>query len=787
MLASAEDIRHGETMADYVGRRDQVVRANVEAIARLIGDGDAFDIVELMRLREMPLTLTGYNESEADGLPAAIEIATLILVARGARRPAAHPAQNPEPHTAIEEIHARCRTLLTMGTFSALTRGAAQEHGPLTMLAAQYTTHQVNVKFSQYAHIHDHINQELFNSRTLGSMLVDTVGFSYEDFLTVRDAINGEITDNFFAARDTLAEVVTGWAAGGKGEQAPEEVERGKSALFDMMFYPGERASFTASTIAARADIDESTVVAILELFSVGFDSASDAVDSVQAFLNGQSPFHRASLLRDADQNYILLGVPIGTDCFRQTMEDALNDSKHAERYRRHRTRVSEGLTVTYLEKLLGTPATYTGLKYYRPRQGNDVSVLDRGAKDIATVADQTEADALFIVEDVAICVEVKGRSISTRAKHGLVKRLANDLRSTVGEATDQALRLESLIEDNRGLWLENRTWLDLDQIREIRSITICLDDIGPLGTSLDELVRAGVIQERRFPWVASLHDLAVISEILDRPAEFLLYLRRRTESDVSKLYHAVDELDLFMLFLGGGLYVEPDPDQVFKDHPTSGPPTATDRRRYKKNAIPTRVDTHTDLLDAWMYWQEGENLDETGKPGFISHPRILELVDFLGEGNKPGWFRFAADLLNLGDHAQGRLIRGMDEVVSQTRADQQPHTMLHCYAGCWGFPALFLATKPAGMSQRDAGECLETYLLAKKHQLRSDRALGVLLDESSRIVGVRYSNALPGENADLDELGKLIGLQSPERMSRTIPPSARRPTKRQKARKKRR
>jgi hypothetical protein len=38
-------------------------------------------------------------------------------------------------------------------------------------------------------------------------------------------------------------------------------------------------------------------------------------------------------------------------------------------------------------------------------------------------------------------------------------------------------------------------------------------------------------------PWITSLHDLEVISAVIERPAEFLLYLRRRTDSGVATYY----------------------------------------------------------------------------------------------------------------------------------------------------------------------------------------------------------------------------------------------------------
>lgn len=773
------ELNPGESFADYAGRRSEIVRENVQEISRQFAGADAFDVLELMRLREMPLTLTGYDESQSDGLPAAIDLVALTLLARGSRAPQVERVGIREPHEAIENVHKKCAKILRVGAFSALADGEASKYGPLTMLAAQYKSHELNVKFKQYAHLHDHFNAALFGSKGIGDLLLNAAGFTYEDFIATREAIREVYLGKFDGAREVLHEIVADWEENERYAQSREQVERGRAATYDLIIHPGNRASFTVAEIAERADVDEDRLEAVLRTFSKNFDGSLDPVELVEAFLDGQNPFDRIALLVDDEKNYITLNVPIGTDCFRQAMEDLINKTKGKKRYDSHRMRVSEGLATSYLEKLLGTPVAHAGLKYFRPRKGVDVSALSRSATAITSVADQAEADALFLVEDVAVCVEVKGRSVSTRARQGHVQRLASDLKATVGEATTQALRLEALIESNGGLWLEDQTWLDLDHVREIRSIAVCLDDVGPLGTALDELVRAGVITDHRFPWVVSLHDLAVLAEVIDRPAEFLLYLRRRTESDVSVLYCAVDELDMFMLFLKGGLYVQPDPDQVFNEHPTSGEPTAAERKRYRENSIPTRVDTHTDPLDAWVYYQEGSSLEAVDKPSFASNPEVLEIVDFLNDGKKPGWFRFSADLLNLASDAQQRLAHGLREIVKQTRQDHKPHTMLHCYAGAWGFPSLFLGTRPKGMSMRDASAHLATYMIAKKHQLRSDRALGVLIDEEENIIAVRYANTLPVDDDELDQLGMSMGLIPVERMARVVPPSARRRTKR--------
>ena len=672
MATALGNLRPGESLSDYVARRPEVIREHVEAIAAAVKEADAFDVIELMRLRETPMVLDGYRESLSDQMPTAVDVVALILLARGARVSPATDVKAGQPSKVIPDLHNHARALLSIGQFMLLSTGQAEKFGPLTTLAATYVGHEINVKFKQYAHIHDRLNDALFSSKHLSTVLLEAFGFTYEDFLDVREAIRSVYLDRFFAARDVLGDVAQEWEAGGRSGQSTERTEQGRAAVYDLMFYPGERASFTATDIADASSVPKDRVERILDRFSVSFGAETDPVTAVESFLSGDNPLRNASLIADVAGNYVTMNVPIGTDCFRQVIEAGLKgQSARWRRYEKRRVTVSEQFSVEYLTKLLGADATHVNLKYFRPNPEVDPVQLPSTAVDITSIAEQTESDALFLIEDVAVCVEVKGRSVSHQARGGHVQRLTGDLKSTVGEATDQALRLEGLIRTNGGLWLEDKTWLDLSGVREVRSIAVCLDDMGPLGTALDELVRGNVVRSDRFPWIVSLHDLAIIAEVLERPAEFLLYLRRRTESEVSLKFWAIDELDLFMLFLSGQLYVEPDPDRVSEEFLGVRRPSGGDRQRYRSSAVPTRVMTHTDPLDAWVYHQEGSVQEPAPKPVFEVHPALLNLVDFLQDGKKPGWFRFSADLLNLGGEAQEKIARDIQPW------SQAPRTMV--------------------------------------------------------------------------------------------------------------
>jgi hypothetical protein len=407
------------------------------------------------------------------------------------------------------------------------------------------------------------------------------------------------------------------------------------------------------------------------------------------------------------------------------------------------------------------------------------VTALDGACSAPQTIGDQTECDGLFINGDVAICLEVKARTIADPARRGDRARLITEIKAIFSDGARQAQRLSQLISENHGLWLGDGSWLDLGRIREVRSIVVGLDFFGPLAVALGDLNRAGMLGEGSLPWIASLHDLEVISKVIDRPAEFLLWLRRRADSGVATYYRGADELDLFMLFLDGGLYVEQDPEEVRRQHPASGPSRPHAQKLHQQDARPTIVGTHTDPLDAWMYWIEGTSPYETDKPALNTHPAAQKLVDFLADGRKPGWFRFGADLLGLAGTEQKKLGRLLRDLADKTRTDGQGHSMGSGWAGMWGYPMLFAGTKPRSLTRDQTVKSFRDYITAKKHQQQCDRSLGLLLDERGQIIHVIYVNDLPTDDPDLDALGTTIGLRSIEESHRPLPPSARRKTQR--------
>lgn len=750
------------------------VREAVAGMVEQMAAADAFDLIELMRLREVPISPFLGLEPGFEGSGAALEMVALTLTCRASRL-ATDPdrADTPNPHELIPALHDAAMRLLRLTTFYVMA-SARFSNEPLAALAAEYQASVVNVRTMQYPRLQDQQNAALLTNDRLRGVVEKALGFSYEQFINARDAIADLYSDRFMALRDETAAIVEEYAT---PDAVPPEVgERFGDAMMQMMFLPGERAQFTAADLADRVDLDTDTLQSILRAFSIGF-SERDPGEAIVAFLRGDNPFRTAGLVTDGQGNYVIAGNPIGTDALRYIVEESLKDGPKWNAYDKARTAVSEGLAIDQIEKLLQTKAEYRGLKYFAPKEDVDTTQLGPGCTALTEVGKETECDGLFIVDDLALCVEVKGRSVADQARRGDVRRLARELSNIVGSAAAQARRLEKLIEVNGGIWMSDRTWLDLEFLREVRSIAVCLDDIGPLAIAMDDLRRAGILDDEKLPWITSLHDLSVIAQVIDRPAEFLLYVRRRSDSGIAKLYRATDELDLFMLFLSDDhLYIEPDPDQVASDHPMAPKATKAARRRFRRSQHLTRVLTHTHPLDAWMYHEDGSSPFPVEKPIYASNAFILGLIDDLTIRRSRGWLRVTTDLLAASGESQANLERAVKSVVNSTQRDHRSHTAMQAFAGLWGFPVIIAGSCPISTPPAKAVEELATYAKAKKHQLKSDRAVGISFDEAAEICGITYLNDPVCNDPEMDELVERLQLQAPRQQSRQSPVKRKKP-----------
>jgi hypothetical protein len=690
------------------------IQLEVDAMTTLVKDGDAFDVIELMRLRELA-PVSAPEAAIHDSSALVIEIVTAVLLSRVSRKPGACPREQTRPHMVVNELHDRAQRLTGLAQTRQLVEARLSDD-PLALLAAQYQGAVMGIRNMQYATIRDAHEARLFDNERAATLMQKYLGYTYTDVIAVRSAIGEISSERMTALRDGTAEITRRNRGVPPGQMPAAELDEFRSQMVSLMFLPGDRATISALDLATATDVSEETALAVLTSYAQSFDPSISAVDRVYNMLVGTNPFLTTPLVDDGEGNFVSTSNEVGNDSLRRIFEKALtSNSKDFNSYdKKLRLAMSEQIALEELASILDTPPECAAFTYYAPKQADEIAMLDSTCTDPDSVGKQVEGDGLFLVDNVAIVVETKGKSMADQSRRGDVRRFTRDLTATIGDACDQAKRLQELIETNRGIWGADRTWLDLSHVREIRSVVALLDDVGPLGTAIGQLQRAGVLSDSKPAWITSLHDLATIAAVSGRPAEFLHYLRVRTDSPATDHFWALDELDLYMLFLQGDLWVEADDE----------------------NAI-NMVDDHCADLNAWMDRSSYQADESPPKPSFNAVPAMLSLVGATDAMRQPGWLRCGADLLSLSGEGQQHVLDVVAELIDRAAGDGDYHHCVFSFPSIWGRPAFFLAVRPQDMAPNEAGSRLSAYMRAKISEIEVDRAYGLVFDCHSRLEGL--------------------------------------------------
>lgn len=106
-------------LADVEARLRDEVRREVEAMLALTEEFDAFDVIDLMRQRELPISPVLALQPDFDGSGAAVELVALLMLSRGMRKPSPTPREDTRPNEAIDELHRRSKRLLRLAVYRA--------------------------------------------------------------------------------------------------------------------------------------------------------------------------------------------------------------------------------------------------------------------------------------------------------------------------------------------------------------------------------------------------------------------------------------------------------------------------------------------------------------------------------------------------------------------------------------------------------------------------------------------------------------------------------------------
>lgn len=320
----------------------------------------------------------------------------------------------------------------------------------------------------------------------------------------------------------------------------------------------------------------------------------------------------------------------------------ALNEPYRTE-WNNKQKEISEELPFKYLLKLLPSARIYRSV-YYKWRTG------DAGNKQWC------EADGLLIYDDHLFIIEVKAGAFTYTSPANDFPAYIESIKNLVLKPAAQGKRFVEYLksEETVGIFDESHNQVGQLSNTDFRHITICpitLDTFTELAAQSQHLKALGV-DVGSFPiWSISIDDLRVYSDVFVNPLIFLHFVEQRMRGFTSDIIKTDDELDHLGLYIKHNVYT-----QYAKEMQADS--------KDQLNFIGYRSG-----VDKYFT----EKLHEPGTPSPLNQEMpeyLVQVINVLSEGNKPGRSGVASYLLDCG----GSWRNNIADNIGKTLASQKTH-----------------------------------------------------------------------------------------------------------------
>lgn len=733
------------TFDDQLDEADRRINSITADLMVQLSSHRAERVVELARITCLPWAAAGQVKVDVEGGPTKAEILALLALGSDSADGFGAPDEE-EANSLYREAHdwsERVGEIIELAQAREIIAMRKQAVDDIDALAFMTRSASVWIRSTSYADMVKPTYRALFEGAEVKSALRANLGFDADDAIRVLESLHELQVDTMnHRLENSFRAMASLYKESRNGQLVLDEASRlHVRTLHNKAWQPSaDSVAFRPDRIAIAAGVHATVARAVLDHFAADTGSATPR-EILDAFISGDNILRTNPVVRTRTGEYLLVHDALVLPAVRENLEQELKALPVWEVYQAERGVLLEVLGEKALQELVPEAAVLKSFDYFIPKNESEEGL------DPAQYTKKVEGDLLFTLDDVAIIVEAKAIAISPESRAGDTRRLRRDLTGIISKATSQATRLKQRIENDGGIRLNKTGWMDLTKIREIHTVALSLEDLSGVPSAMTELISTGMLPGSEIPWVISVHDLQVIGQIVDRPAEFLLYLRRRRHPEIAKTYMASDELDLFLYFYEEGLYVRPAP--------ASGDVGAVSEARAGDGEIGQRtyITSRTDPLDAWHYAALEDPKTSVAKPRIAASP-MTPFVDMLERGGFFGWLSIGATLLSADTKTQSELLRVPRGLQEFPDAKIKGHSFTTSIGGRhtdgWVFAWM---TVPADGDIPTETELARKYIEAKKSELGLSRAAVFLFEyESESPVDVLYDADVQIDGPVLDE-----------------------------------
>ncbi|TLS73393.1 hypothetical protein FE246_02570 [Aliarcobacter thereius] len=315
---------------------------------------------------------------------------------------------------------------------------------------------------------------------------------------------------------------------------------------------------------------------------------------------------------------------------------DTISPDKHQKNYYKKKGEYLEDKSLELIQQILPGCNVYKNLKY-----GND-----------------DEVDGIIIYDNHIFIVEAKSNKFTLGARQGDINKIKSNTKDIVEKAYQQAIRAKKYILSNELVEFRDKNkkivlTINKKDINNIYLINATLEPLNHISSDLSSLKEFGFIQDDEWIWSIYLNDLRIISEIIELPSEFLLYIERRINYNNFHQIKMVEEIDIFGYFLTEGLYF--------------------DDINFPKSGFLLKIDSSfSKNIDLYYHWKEGALNKFQKKPTFFDGCKnnIKFLVEKIEKTNKKNFSILTKFLLSLDCYNQGLIKEQITLIIKSQRTD---------------------------------------------------------------------------------------------------------------------
>jgi len=400
----------------------------------------------------------------------------------------------------------------------------------------------------------------------------------------------------------------------------PSEVQKWIQhiAYAEMFGQAGQMTVVDQEAIAQESSLP----VGVVRSFFDAFTCPPTAFDPQHhSFPGGAHPLIFRPILKVGDGWVIPVPSSLA-DALRPRMEDLLStDVPLWNRYLRHRGRYVERTATALLGSAL-------------PHSSNWHSV-DWEAED-----ESGELDGLVHCDDLTIRIQCKSGRISAPTRRGATPRMRRDLGQLIADGADQHRALEVAIEESSlaNLGFDESQQAALNAMFQIEAI-VCLDDVTVWSTEAHRLTNVGLLSvDRAVPWVVSLCDLMVVTEMIQGPL-LAQYLLRRLRLERHGRVGTHDELDWLGNYMVEGLYFDRMLEEGFDE---------------------LYLSSFTEAFDDWYFTVDGLRKTPAPKPARLLPKHLASYLQRLEDQHPRHWMSASLAMIE-GD---GKSLQAADDAV---------------------------------------------------------------------------------------------------------------------------